>query len=291
MAENNGLKAVVRRRLEFIEFNLLWERRIGRKQLEDEFGISLQQATVDLNTYLNNYPGSMAYDPRLKTYVPTKQFKPKLTAGTADEYLAQLEALTQGFKSEDELWIQNVPPCAGIRISSRPIDRKVLSVILEALRNSGLVSAKYVSMTSDREDARTLLPTGLASDGHRWHMRGYDVDKDRFSDFVISRFETVSLLDSVLEDTPEDDAWNTEVQIKFKVDPAVSQRQKQRLEYEYQMEDGQLIETVRQAMLFYCLRNYGFDPLPNEDGKMENKSSYRLKVKNMAEIEKSLNRR
>ena len=57
------------------------------------------------------------------------------------------------------------------------------------------------------------------------------------------------------------------------------------------MVDGVLELPVRKAMLFYYLRFYGFDPLEMDGKAMRNKSSYRLKILNLEEIETCLERR
>ena len=42
----------VERRYEFIEFRLFWQGRINRGDLMDAFGVSTQQASLDLNAYI-----------------------------------------------------------------------------------------------------------------------------------------------------------------------------------------------------------------------------------------------
>jgi len=43
----------VERRYEFIEFRLFWQGRINRGDLMDAFGVSTQQASLDLNAYID----------------------------------------------------------------------------------------------------------------------------------------------------------------------------------------------------------------------------------------------
>jgi len=66
---------------------------------------------------------------------------------------------------------------------------------------------------------------------------------------------------------------------------------RERLESEYRMRKGALRVKIRQAMLFYYLRFYGFNPHDLEGGAMRNVSSFHLKVANMEEVEKWLGRR
>ena len=52
----------VERRLEFIEFRLFWEGHVNRGDLMAAFGISINQASADLNRYLGMTPDNMLYD-------------------------------------------------------------------------------------------------------------------------------------------------------------------------------------------------------------------------------------
>ena len=55
-------------------------------RLFDKHRIGRQQASKDINAYLNDIaPGNLQYDKYLKGYVPTPHFAPKLTTGTADQ--------------------------------------------------------------------------------------------------------------------------------------------------------------------------------------------------------------
>jgi hypothetical protein len=51
----------VERRLEFIEFRLFWEGRVNRSDLMEVFGVSVNQASTDLNRYLGMAPNNMLY--------------------------------------------------------------------------------------------------------------------------------------------------------------------------------------------------------------------------------------
>ena len=67
----------VERRYEFIEFRLFWQGRINRGDLMDAFGVSTQQASLDLNAYIEQAKRNLVYDKSRRTYLRGKQFKPK----------------------------------------------------------------------------------------------------------------------------------------------------------------------------------------------------------------------
>lgn len=47
---------------------------INREHLVKKFGISVPQASADLNRYLKDHPGSMRYDTGLKRYLSTPPY-------------------------------------------------------------------------------------------------------------------------------------------------------------------------------------------------------------------------
>lgn len=291
MSEKADIRAAVRRRFEFIEFSLLWERSIGRKRLQEQFEMSLQQATKDLNMYSDICPDNMAYDTRQKTYVPSANFRPAFIKGEADEYLRQLEMPLLGYRDPDQVWINTPVTSDAVRMKTRDVRRQVLNEILQALHAPHSVLVKYVSLNSGTVPDRHLIPQALVTDGHRWHMRAFDLDKDRYSDFVLSRIENVRPQDPPSRKLPRDDAWQTKVPIILEPDPRLTDDQKSALETEYGMSSGCLHLKVRQSMLFYYLRNYGFHPKPIGEARIRNESSLNLKIRNIEEVEECLQRR
>lgn len=289
--KHDDIKPGLRRRYEFIEFQLMWEGVVGRRLLQQKFEMSPQQATIDLTTYLDMAPGNMAYDPRQRTYVASPSFRPKFLKGESSEYLVHLEMLHHGYRHPDEIWPASIPEFDAVAVASRKTNPTTLKTVLWAIRNRQCVEVKYVSLSSKSEGPRRLFPHAIASDGHRWHMRAFDSEKNRYSDFVLSRIEKIVGKECDCEDVPKDKDWSSFVSICFEPDPTLTERQKVRLQIEYGMEDGELSVSVRQAMLFYYLRFYGFDPLEMENSCMRNKSSFHLAIKNLEEVESCLNRR
>ena len=64
-------------RYRLIETVAWWEGRLTTGHLMQSFGISRQQASKDINTYITEHaPKNLTYDKQLKGYMPSKQFKP-----------------------------------------------------------------------------------------------------------------------------------------------------------------------------------------------------------------------
>lgn len=289
--KQENIKPGQRRRYEFIEFQLMWEGVIGRKLLQQKFEISLQQATLDLTSYMDLAPKNMTYDPRQRTYVANPKFRPIFARGEASEYLLHLEMLHHGYRSAEEIWPATIPAFDAVAVASRKTDPAILRTVLRAVRDRRCVEVMYVSLASKSETPRKLFPHAIASDGHRWHMRAFDGDKERYSDFVLSRIETIKLDDCGDRVIPKDVDWATYINLRLKPDPNLPERQKERLQLEYEMENGEFSVEVRKAMLLYYLRFYGFDPFEMDGDVMRNKSSFHLKIKNLKEVETSLGRR
>lgn len=289
--KHERIKPSLRRRYEFIEFQLMWEGTVGRKLLQQKFEISPQQATIDLTSYLETAPRNMWYDPRQRTYVAGSSFRPLFLRGDASEYLLHLEMLHKGYRQPEEIWPAAIPSFDAVAVASRKIDSATLKTVLSAIRNRQCVEVMYVSLSSESDSPRRLFPQAIASDGHRWHMRAFDSDKERYSDFVLSRIEKITAQECDVSEIPEDIRWSSFIDIRLQPDPELSERQKERLQIEYKMEGGELSVSVRQAMLFYYLRFYGFNPHDMEGECMRNKSSFHLTITNLDEVESCLGRR
>lgn len=85
----------VERRYQFIEFRLYWSGHINRSDIIEVFGISKQQASNDLASYIEGRKSNLTYDKRLRTYVRGKNFRPRFMQPDASEFFSQLQAVGQ----------------------------------------------------------------------------------------------------------------------------------------------------------------------------------------------------
>lgn len=288
MAAETEIKPALRRRFAFIEFLLIWEGSIGRKKLQDQFAISPQQATKDLTAYSEIAPDNLRYDTRQRTYLPSQSFAPRFTEGEAAEYLTHLELLDRGQKSEAEIWPTSIPEYAITSARTRRIQPLVLKTVLIAIRRKRAISAYYTSMSSPAGVRRNLVPHAIASDTHRWHVRAYDLDKSRWSDFVLSRLVDVKV-EGASESIPLDHKWRQEVVVVFQVNPDLEDEKRIAIEREYEMKDRCMKLVTRRAMLFYELRLHGFDPWKLTKGE-HSTSSFQLDIVNLQEVHAWLGR-
>lgn len=135
-----------------IETVAWWEGRLTTGHLMQSFGISRQQASKDINTYITEHaPKNLTYDKQLKGYVPSKHFKPLFidNSASASAYLHLLYQNNERAPHIDGLalayahtWVLEVP--------DRPIRPEVLRPLLKACREGLRLETEYVSFPQCR---------------------------------------------------------------------------------------------------------------------------------------------
>lgn len=250
------------RRLEFIDFRLLWEGRVNRSDLTNYFGISVPQASMDLAKYRELAPENAAYDVTQKTYVATQSFAPRFARFSADAYLGSVLAIEAGILGPNSTFLGWRPTAGIVRDPSREVDPSTLRSILSAIREHRTVLANYQSMTSPDSKRRRITPHAIAFDGSRWHARAYCHIHNEFRDFVLARLSGLTLEEKSQIDASDDTEWHREVDIVLAPHPELSAAQKRAIESDYGMSDGKLVLRTREALLFYLLRHLGLLPKP-----------------------------
>ena len=264
MARKKGkqLNWSVERRYEFIEFRLFWQGRINRGDLMDAFGVSTQQASLDLNAYIEQAKRNLVYDKSLRTYLRGKQFKPKYLKPDAEEYFTQLRAVDQGLVSAEQSWISFFPSFGATPAPARGVAPETLRDVLAAIREPAALQLTYQSMSRPEPSARWIEPHALAFDGFRWHARAFCQNDQVFKDFLLSRIVEVGHQGPVTSEPSADIAWHTEVVLSIGPHPDLSDTQRRAIEMDYGMKDGRAEIPVRRALLFYALKRLGLDTDP-----------------------------
>lgn len=252
----------VERRYEFIEFRLFWQGRINRGDLMDAFGVSTQQASLDLNAYIEQAKRNLFYDKSLRTYLRGKHFKPKYLKPNAEEYFAQLRAVDQGLVSADQSWISVFPNFGATPTPARGVSPETLRDVLAAIREPAALQVTYQSMSRPEPSARWIEPHALAFDGFRWHARAFCQNDQVFKDFLLSRIVEAGAYGLVTTDPKNDAAWHSEMILEISPHPALSPAQRRAIEMDYGMENGRAHIPVRKALLFYALKRLGLDTDP-----------------------------
>lgn len=251
-----------KRRLEFIDFRLRWDRTVNRGDLVDFFHISIQQASTDLAYYSQIAPRNLEYDKSLKTYRATDSFRPVITEDDAQSYLSKLLGLSLGTLSPSASFIGWQPPHDIVRHPARPVETATLLRVIWAIRDSDELMVSYQSMRSATLTTRWIAPHALAFDGQRWHVRAWCSNNKDFRDFVISRIQRIKALRKTAVSADADRGWNTYIEVVIKPREGLTNDQRHAIEIDFGMTRGQLKLSCRKALVFYLLRQMQLDRPP-----------------------------
>jgi hypothetical protein len=247
------------RRNAFIEFRVFWHGRINRADLIETFGISLQQASLDLAGYADKWKRNLGYDKSQRAYVRGKNFMPHFITPSAEGYFAQLRAVDQGLVSREQSWISVFPGYGATPTPARGVAPDTLRDVLAAIHEPAALQVTYQSMSQPEPSARWIEPHALAFDGFRWHARAFCQKDHVFKDFLLSRIVEIGKREPVTADQQSDTDWHSEVGLEIGPHPDLSPTQRRAIEMDYGMEDGQAQIPVRRALLFYALKRLGLD--------------------------------
>lgn len=246
----------VERRLEFIEHRLIWDGRINRFDLVNQFGISPNQATADLKRFETLYPGALLYDTRARTYRSGPGLR-RPDDKDVQRLLRELRLIAEGVILPGDGTLPEPPPLALADTPPRMIPAANLATVITAIRDHSRIDAIYQSFSTPRPRHRRLEPHALVFDGFRWHARARDVEENRFKDFVLGRLTQVSLGEPSSSGLIEDEEWNTTVELVITPHPGLSPSQHAVIAADYGMKRGRLVLPVRQAVAYYVKRRLG----------------------------------
>jgi len=253
----------VEQRLEFIEFRLFWEGHVNRSDLMDQFGVSVNQASTDLNRYIGFAPDNMVYDKSARTYVRGSDFKAQFLEPDASRYLAQLRSHADGILDREDSWIANLPPYASAPTPVRGVNPETLRSVVGAIRRSEAIEVKYQSLSSPEPRWRWIAPHAVAFDGYRWHTRAFCLTDECFKDFLLSRMLKIRGARESETSAEDDSDWHSEVALEIGPHPDLSETQAKVIALDYGMQGGKATIKVRRALLYYALRRLGLDTEPD----------------------------
>ncbi|WP_438362839.1 WYL domain-containing protein [Nioella halotolerans] len=257
-----GLRWGVEQRLEFIEFRLFWEGHVNRIDVMQQFGVSVNQASSDLNRYIALAPDNMVYDKSARTYVRGPDFDCKFRPPDAAHYLSQLRLVADDVLEREDCWIPDLPPYASAPTPVRGVDPVTLRSVVGAIRRSEAIEVKYQSLSSPEPRWRWIAPHAIGFDGFRWHTRAFCLTDDCFKDFLLSRILGIRGSRESEASADEDRDWHSEVTLEVGPHPELSETQAKVIALDYGMRGGKAKIKVRRALLYYALRRLGLDTDP-----------------------------
>jgi len=251
----------VEKRLEFIEFRLYWENGINRSDIMDQFGVSVPQASKDLNLYEDKAPGNLVYDKSAKRYLASSTFKPVFLESNSDAYLAQLRSDAQSNTGLQETWLSSAPDYDSVPVPYRRVHVGVLRSILAAIRNSRAVEIQYQSMSANRPEPewRWITPHAIGQDGLRWHVRSFCHIDQKFKDFILSRCLKVRGAAKPAAMPEADRYWREIFEVVLAPNPALSAAQKAVIAQDFEMTKHTVKVPVRKALLYYFQKRLRLD--------------------------------
>ncbi len=252
----------VKQRLEFIEFRLFWEGHVNRIDVMQQFGVSVNQASSDLNLYIALAPGNMVYDKSVRTYVRGPDFDCKFHSPDAARYLAQLRLVAEDVLERKDCWISDLPPYGSAPMPVRGVEPVTLRSVVGAIRRSEAIEVKYQSLSSPEPRWRWIAPHAIAFNGLRWHTRAFCLTDECFKDFLLSRILDVRGSRESDALVTDDHDWHYEVTLEVGPHPDLSEMQAKVIALDYDMRAGKAKIKVRRALLYYALRLLGLDTAP-----------------------------
>jgi|SRR5690554_206241 len=235
-------------RLTTLELIAFWEGAINASVLVKHFGISRQQASNDIKRYRELAPANLYYCASAKAFAPLGNFKPILISAGVEQYLTWLGQPSSAA-------IKDVLPIHTLKLPARPVTAGLMRALAQAIRQQLRLEVDYVSLTNPNRQGRVIAPHALIQTGLRWHLRAWCEDKKQFRDFVLSRFRGEATLSGPATHTAAQDAvWNTQITLTFAPDPRLNKAQREVIEVDYQMQNGQLNIQTRACLAQYLLQ-------------------------------------
>lgn len=250
------------RRLQFIDFRLFWDGRFNRSDLSETFGISVQQASSDINEYMKLAPQNLRYDAQQRAYLRTPEYNPALLHSAAERYLLQLVAIERHWMDANETWFDTIPPIENVEIRRKRTDSLILLKILDAIRGKMQFAMDYGSLTGSTEGHRVIAPHALAHAGGRWYVRAWSCEHNDFRDYSIDRIRSIDALAPSEVDPALDFEWEHVIDLTVVPNPELPEERRAAVAAEYDMVGGELKLPMRVSLTFYLMALYNLDVEP-----------------------------
>ncbi|GAD79534.1 WYL domain-containing protein [Vibrio ezurae] len=241
-------------RFRLIELIAYWEGRLTTNHLCESFGIGRQQASKDINFYIQHISATnLTYDRSIKGYVTSDTFEPKFITGNAQEFLNLLASQEANANIFAPMEFTGGAACS-LPIPVREVNADHVRKILLAAKAGLRLEISYRSMNKPMAEKRVIAPHSIVCTPLRWHVRAYCEKNNEYRDFILSRFEgQLTPLEGSTNTKQLDAKWQESVDIVFAPDPRLSDEQKVIISYEYDMVEGRFVVPCRVALLRYTL--------------------------------------
>ena len=251
-----GLTKTQRERLSHIDFKLYFIGELRRADVADRFGTGPAAATRDIALYREIAPENLELDNSAKVYRPTESFEPLFEHNPQRVLTALSLGFGEGLGDSLAPMVRSEIPTA----LSLP-KLSVLAPITRAIHRRKAVRLGYTSVESGHTE-RELVPLALVDIGIRWHVRAFDRRHKQFRDFVFTRMDNPTVLETNVvhrEETAEFDVqWSRIIELEFVPHPGHPRPEIVLKDYDFPT-DGVLRVRVRAANAGYMLRRWTVD--------------------------------
>lgn len=249
------MKDTIKERLKFLELCLLLLGEFRKNYLDLFFGIKRAQQTKDIKAYEEECIGNIRYCDKLKRFLPTDGFEPKLLPTESHELLAYQKYIEDIIASKGE-----ESPFHQIEYISQPFltapNIELWGQLNRAITRNLVLSINYSGIRK-KESPYTIQPLALVHNGFRWHVRAFVVGEDRYRDFVlcrISQYQVAEIEYCSSGILANDEKWNSTVELVFKPHPELTFEQVIFVEEDYGMIDGQKIVECKTCNIQHLLK-------------------------------------
>lgn len=230
--------------LRAIEALLLWEGAASNERMRELFQVHFTTASRLLAQYAAMNPLGLSYSTAQRRWISEAPFRPLLTEGTLEEYLAYT------FTPEAK------PVVTRTHLDLGEVAPATFALLHRACSEALGIGAQHASMRHPAPVEKIFYPHALVEAGRRWHVRAYIPAASAFQDLALTRLQDVRLLDGSpppVAEATQDPAWNTWVDLRLVPHPALSPAQKQLVRAEYFQRAAARVQTVRAALAPYIL--------------------------------------
>jgi len=272
MSKLDSISAIQLERVKYIDYCAYFFGKVGRKDLQQKFGIAPAAATRDFNLYNKEAPDNLIYQLGIRSYVISPNFIPIFNY-TSHNTLSRIT---------NELAGTAVTPEYSLRLG-RTVEVGLLSELTRSIYLNKAIECVYRS-TGSGESTKQLVPHAIFDSGLHWYVRAYDRTENRqhFADFSLSRFLKITELDTPpdqREIQSKDYKYNTFITLE--IAPHPNQKHPETIEFDYGMKDGVLEKEVRSSLAGYLLRRWNVDC--SLKGRLSG-NEYQLCLKNTSEV-------
>lgn len=254
-------------RLRYIERSAYWRGQVNRQDLVKVFGLSMAQASADLQRYQELNPGVLMYNLKRKRYEGAREMGPVCHVPRLEEAIGLF--LSGGLVAG--VWGGSIPRRGDGQVDAVVMPARSAPPLVErrmflAVTGGKRIRVNYFSVSSAEATWRWIRPRAFAHDGNRWHVRAWCETRSDWRDFTLSRIAEADWPEEEAKPPLPDIDWDTTVTLRVRANPSLAEAQRRAIELDYGMRNGVLEIPVRRAMENYLRARLR---LPLRDGARE----------------------